>query len=100
MTSCKAKIPLNPAPVEDVSEAPARGAPLRILRLTQVIDMTGLRKTKIYELQAQGRFPLRVQITSHSVGWVEHEVVAWVNGRMADRKSFHSVVPRISPSRN
>jgi prophage regulatory protein len=48
--------------------------------------MTGLGKTKIYELQAEGRFPMSVQITTHSVGWVEHEVQAWLAGRLAERK--------------
>jgi prophage regulatory protein len=69
-----------------LSQANARTAPIRILRLAQVIDMTGLRKTKIYELQAQGRFPMSVRITTHSVGWVEQEVQAWLTGRLAARK--------------
>jgi hypothetical protein len=44
-----------------------------------------LGKTKIYELQSQGSFPMRVQITSHSVGWVEQEVQAWLTKRAATR---------------
>ena len=44
--------------------------------------MTGLGKTKIYELQSEGTFPMRVQITAHSVGWVEAEVQAWLLGRI------------------
>ena len=58
-------------------------APLHILRLTQVIERTGLKKTKIYELQSEGQFPMRVKITSHAVGWIEHEVQAWLAGRIA-----------------
>lgn len=45
-----------------------------MLRLAQVIDVTGLGKTKIYELQAEGDLPMRVKITSHSVAWVEEEI--------------------------
>jgi len=56
--------------------------PIRILRLGQVLNLTGLGKTKIYELQAEGDFPMRVKITSHSVGWVEHEVQAWLARRI------------------
>ena len=58
-------------------------APIHILRLTQVIERTGLKKTKIYELQSEGQFPMRVKITAHAVGWVEHEVQAWLAGRIA-----------------
>lgn len=47
--------------------------------------MTGLGKTKIYELQSEGDFPLRVQLTEHSVGWIEEEVQAWLAGRVAAR---------------
>jgi prophage regulatory protein len=54
-----------------------------MLRLAQVLDATGLGKTKIYELQAKGDFPRRVKITSHSVGWVEEEVQAWLARRIA-----------------
>lgn len=57
--------------------------PLRILRLAQVLDVTGLGKTKIYELQSEGSFPMRIQITDHSVGWVEAEVQAWLAQRIA-----------------
>ncbi len=76
----------SPARAQVPYEATSRSAPIRILRLAQVIDMTGLRKTKIYELQAQGRFPMSVRITAHSVGWVEQEVQAWLSGRLAERK--------------
>ena len=58
--------------------------PIRMLRLAQVIDATGLGKTTIYELQAEGTFPKRVKITSHSVGWVEAEVQAWLANRIKD----------------
>ena len=58
-------------------------APIHILRLAQVIERTGLKKTKIYELQSEGQFPMRVKITAHAVGWIEHEVQTWLSGRIA-----------------
>ena len=58
-----------------------RDRPIRMLRLAQVINMTGLGKTKIYELQAEGSFPMRVKITAHSVEWIEDEVQAWLARR-------------------
>jgi prophage regulatory protein len=60
--------------------------------------MTGLGKTKIYELQAQGRFPMSVRITAHSVGWVEQEVQAWLAGRLAERRPLPAAALRFTGS--
>jgi prophage regulatory protein len=79
-------------------EVAPRIAPIRILRLAQVIDVTGLGKTKLYELQAQGRFPMSVRITAHSVGWVEQEVQAWLSARLAERKPLPAAAVRFTQS--
>lgn len=50
----------------------------KLLRLAEVTERTGLGKTKIYELQKVGRFPMRVRVTSTAVRWVDSEVEAWV----------------------
>jgi predicted DNA-binding transcriptional regulator AlpA len=60
-----------------------RNTPIRMLRIAQVLALTGLGKTKIYELQAQGDFPMRVQLTPKRVAWVEAEVQAWLAARVA-----------------
>ena len=79
------------------------GAPLRLLRLHQVMDMTGLRRTKLYGLQAEGKFPMRVQITPRCVGWVEQEIQAWISEQIAARTAFlmakGSPAPRRAGSR-
>lgn len=64
--------------------------PIRMLRLRQVIDVTGLGKTKIYELQAEGNFPMRVKITSHSVAWIEEEVQAWLAARVQENSAVNT----------
>ena len=90
----------DPARAQVPYEATSRSAPIRILRLAQVIAMTGLGKTKIYELQAEGRFPMSVRITGHSVGWVEQEVQAWLTGRLAERKPCSTAGLRLTRSTN
>jgi prophage regulatory protein len=70
--------------------------PIRIVRLPQVIEATGLGKTKIYELQSQRLFPMRIQITAHMVGWVEEEIQAWLTRRIAARPCLPA--PRPAPS--
>ena len=75
--------PNSPSEAVSPTAAPTPTRPIRILRLGQVLDVTGLGKTKIYELQSEGRFPMRIQITPHSVGWIEEEVQAWLAKRVA-----------------
>ena len=60
----------------------------RLLRLPQVIDRTGIKKTKLYELQKDGSFPMRIKITAHAVGWVEEEVDRWIAGRVAASRTL------------
>ena len=91
MVTCKNRLQSPDLPSDrrhsdvEASKASPAGASLRLLRLRQVMDMTGLGKTKIYALQAEGTFPLRVQITPYCVGWVEQEIQAWISERMTAR---------------
>ncbi|MGP8035561.1 MAG: helix-turn-helix transcriptional regulator [Steroidobacteraceae bacterium] len=106
MAVCRTQVP-HPRPRSAPLESEGSGSPpafrdlaapsgpIRILRLAEVIDVTGLHKTKIYELQAAGHFPMRVRLTAHSVGWVEQEVQAWLARRVAARSGL-SVGP-LSP---
>jgi prophage regulatory protein len=84
----------NEPPLE--TRAVPRINPIRIVRLPQVIEATGLRKTKIYELQSQGLFSMRIQITAHTVGLVEEEIQAWLTRRIAPRPCLRA--PRPAPS--
>ena len=59
--------------------------PTRLLPLRAVTDRTGLSKTSIYRLEAQGKFPRRVTLTQSRVAWVEHEIDAYIADRMAAR---------------
>jgi prophage regulatory protein len=60
---------------------------VRMLRLKQVLDRTGLGKTTIYGLQKRGQFPQSVPLTSNSVRWIESEVEDWLARQAATRAS-------------
>ena len=60
------------------SSPDAARMPIRMLKLSQVVERTGLGKTSIYDLQKGGRFPRSVHVTGHSVRWIEAEVEAWL----------------------
>ena len=57
----------------------------RIMRLPTVKNVTGLGRTKIYELMKEGRFPRAHRIAgAHVVGWDSLEVEAWVAQQLGE----------------
>ncbi|HFF6212256.1 MULTISPECIES: AlpA family phage regulatory protein [Stenotrophomonas] len=50
----------------------------RLLRLPDVKAITGLSKSSVYGLMAEGRFPPSRKITPRIAVWVAAEVEAWV----------------------
>ena len=56
----------------------------RLLRRADVEAITGLKKSSIYTLMREGKFPKCVYVTSKSVAWPESKVYAWVNERIAE----------------
>lgn len=60
---------------------------IRILRLPEVCQVTGLKRAMIYRLQQRKSFPQSVKITDHAVGWIDAEVQAWLEQRIAARQS-------------
>jgi prophage regulatory protein len=58
----------------------------RLLRLPVVKDRTGSNTNQIYEGMKEGTFPKSVPIGKQTVGWVEEEVDAWIESRIAARQ--------------
>ena len=54
----------------------------RALRLRQVSQLTGLGRSMIYQMQAEGRFPQRIKLGQRAVGWLESEVRDWLAKRI------------------
>ncbi|WP_447729159.1 helix-turn-helix transcriptional regulator [Pseudoxanthomonas suwonensis] len=52
----------------------------RLLRLPQVMDITGLSKPTIYRMVETGAFPKQRKLSPRAVGWLEHEVQEWALG--------------------
>lgn len=63
---------------------------LRSVRLKQVEDMTGLRRSTIYDRMSKSSkrydpdFPKSFSLGSRSVAWLESEVVRWLEKRIAE----------------
>jgi len=61
----------------------------RALRLRQVSQLTGLSRSMIYQMQADGRFPQRIKLGERAVGWLESEVRDWLATRIALSRFRH-----------
>ncbi|WP_084494748.1 helix-turn-helix transcriptional regulator [Alkanindiges illinoisensis] len=65
----------------------------RIVRIKTVMQMTGLSRSSIYEKinpkssYFELHFPRPISLGSSAIGWVEHEVQAWINQRIQDRQT-------------
>ncbi|MBP4059562.1 MULTISPECIES: AlpA family transcriptional regulator [unclassified Aeromonas] len=59
----------------------------RFIRVREVIKKTGLSKSSVYDLMAQGLFPQTVRLTGRSVAFIEAEIDAWMAARIAARKA-------------
>jgi prophage regulatory protein len=59
----------------------------RLIRLREVRDLTGLSRSYIYALAADGRFPKSVSLVpgGSSRAWVEAEVLDWLQQRIIER---------------
>ena len=55
--------------------------PTRVLRFQAVRDRTGLSRSTIWRLERRGTFPRHRRISLNAVGWIEHEVDAWIQSR-------------------
>jgi len=64
---------------------PDRKATLTILRRRQVEARVGLRRSAIYEMMREGKFPAPVRLGERAVGWIESEIDEWLAARVAAR---------------
>ncbi len=55
----------------------------RILRLPEVLELVGLRTSRVYDLMKLGQFPQPYKLVEggHAIGWRAEEVEAWILAR-------------------
>lgn len=57
--------------------------PNQIYRLQQVQEIVGLKKTAIFRLMSENKFPRPIALTERARGWVRSDIEAWLNDRIA-----------------
>lgn len=58
----------------------------KIIRLPQVLDKVGLKKSAIYKKIKLGEFPAPIKLGAHASGWLESDIQNWIlkqAGRLA-----------------
>ncbi len=51
----------------------------KILRLPEVIEITGLSRSSIYAFMKEGNFPLSINLGARAVGWKAEEIHGWID---------------------
>jgi prophage regulatory protein len=58
---------------------------MRLIRLKEVKYYSGLARSTVYKYVAAGTFPKPVPLGGRAVAWVQGEVEAWIDSRIANR---------------
>jgi len=66
-SSAEKPIGHSPAPIND-----------RLIRLPEVMQLTGLRRSAVYDQMQRGTFPRSVKIGPRAATWSESAVRAWI----------------------
>lgn len=59
----------------------------KILRLQEVMNRTGLKRSTIYKLMNDSKFPKQIMLTERCVGWIEDEIHDWIVERLASARA-------------
>ncbi|UMB78480.1 AlpA family transcriptional regulator [Dickeya fangzhongdai] len=57
----------------------------QLLRLRQVEEKTGLKRSQIYLYMKDRTFPASIKMGPASVAWLESEIDEWINLKLANR---------------
>lgn len=60
-------------------------APERLLKLDEVTDRTGLARSTIYAMMADGKFPRAVKPAPRATRWLQSEINNWMHSLRADQ---------------
>ncbi len=53
----------------------------KIIRLPQVEESVGLKKSAIYKMIKVGEFPAPIKLGKHASGWLESSVQTWIRNK-------------------
>jgi len=61
---------------------------IRFIRIATVTNLTGMPRSSVYDLIKRNLFPAQLSLGGgKSVAWLESDVIAWMNERIAASKA-------------
>jgi prophage regulatory protein len=61
---------------------------LRMIRLPQVMELTGMKETFIREAIKKGDFPQNIEMGMRCRAWIEAEVMQWIQDRIENQRKI------------
>jgi len=59
----------------------------KIIKLFEVQKLTTHSRSTIYRLMSEGRFPSQIKLSKRSVGWIEKEILEYLDNCIINRKN-------------
>jgi len=75
---------------------------LKFIRLPEVLDLTGLSKSTVYDRITKNLFPMNISLGGRAVGWLLHEVniVCAAMAAGANHEQIEALVINLIAQRN
>ena len=54
----------------------------RLLRIKDVVQITGLSRSSIYKFIEEGKFPKQIYLSQRTVAWSKADIDEWVQSRI------------------
>jgi len=58
---------------------------MKLIRIKDVMDRTGLARSTIYKYISEGKFPRPIKLGARAVAWVETEIDGWIQASIEER---------------
>lgn len=58
---------------------------MKLIRIKEVMNRTGLARSTVYKYISQGQFPQSLKLGTRAVAWVESEIDTWINDSIKRR---------------
>ncbi len=62
---------------------------MKMLRLPDVIEKTGLSRSSIYKYVSLGKFPKPVHLGERTIAWIDSEIEDWLSAKINQRDNNH-----------
>ncbi|MBL6930570.1 MAG: AlpA family phage regulatory protein [Rhodospirillales bacterium] len=64
---------------------------MKLLKINDVIELSGLSRSSVYALAQQNKFPKPLKQSERSSAWVEDEIKEWIAERIKERNESNDL---------